>query len=120
MAGRIDHVIANLGLVLKMKSMGRDIKITDGITTCYPLCGEDSAVIDISSFDGPVAVSLIPWNFTEPVKGVTTKGLYYALDDQDIEAGSSYTFSNKPLDKTSEIAVFIRAGLMFIVVTNAN
>lgn len=118
--GRIDHVIANLGLVLKMKASGRDIKITDGITTCYPLCGEDSAVIDISSFDGPVAVSLIPWNFTEPVKGVTTKGLYYALDDQDIEAGSSFTFSNKPLDQTGEIAVFIRAGLLYIVVTIAN
>ena len=118
--GRIDHVIANLGLVLKMKASGRDIKITDGITTCYPLYGEDSAVIDISSFDGPVAVSLIPWNFTEPVKGVTTKGLYYALDDQDIEAGSSFTFSNKPLDQTGEIAVFIRAGLLYIVVTIAN
>lgn len=120
LAGRIDHVIANLGLVLKMKSQGKDIKITDGITTCYPLCGEDSVVIDISSVGGPVAVSLIPWNFTEPVKGVTTKGLYYALNDQNIEAGSSYTFSNKPDGKTPEVSVFIRAGLMFVVTTIAN
>ena len=120
LAGRIDHVIANLGLVLKMKSQGKDIKITDGITTCYPLCGEDSVVIDISSVGGPVAVSLIPWNFTEPVKGVTTKGLYYALNDQNIEAGSSYTFSNKPDEKTPEVSVFIRAGLMFVVTTIAN
>ena len=120
LAGRIDHVIANLGLVLKMKSQGKDIKITDGITTCYPLCGEDSVVIDISSVGGPVAVSLIPWNFTEPVKGVTTKGLYYALNDQNIEAGSSYTFSNKPDGKNPEVSVFIRAGLMFVVTTIAN
>ncbi|MBR6987028.1 MAG: thiamine diphosphokinase [Clostridiales bacterium] len=120
LAGRIDHVIANLSLVLKMKSQGRDIKITDGITTCYPLCGEDSVVIDVSSFDEPVAVSLIPWNFTEPVKGVTTKGLYYPLEDKNIEAGSSYTFSNKPDGKTPEVSVFIRAGLMFVVTTIAN
>ena len=120
LAGRIDHVIANLGLVLKLKSQGKDIKITDGITSCYPLYGEDSVTADVSSFEGTVAVSLIPWNFTEPVKGVTTKGLYYPLDDKDLEAGSSYSFSNKPDGKTGEISVFIRAGLMFVVVTNAN
>ena len=102
------------------KAQGRDIKITDGITTCYPLCGEDSVVIDVSSFDEPVAVSLIPWNFTEPVKGVTTKGLYYPLEDKNIEAGSSYTFSNKPDGKNHEVSVFIRAGLMFVVTTIAN
>ena len=61
-------MIANLGLVLKLKSQGKDIKITDGITSCYPLYGEDSVTVDVSSFEGPVAVSLIPWNFTEPVE----------------------------------------------------
>lgn len=119
-SGRIDHVIANMQLVLKLRSEGRKITMTDGITYCYPLCGEDSVEIDISSFAEPIAVSLIPWDFGSPVKGVTTKGLYYPLNDQDLTSGSSFSFSNHPVEKTARIAVSIRAGLLLTVVTFAN
>ena len=117
--GRIDHVIANIGMALRMRSEGRSVKITDGITYCYPLSGEDSAEIDLSVFDGPVAVSLIPWDFGSPVKGVTTKGLYYALEDQDLTAGSTFSFSNRPVDGEDKISVSIRAGILLIVATFA-
>ena len=119
-SGRIDHVIANMQLVLKLRSEGRKITMTDGITYCYPLCGEDSVEIDVSSFEESVAVSLIPWDFECPVKGVTTKGLYYPLEDHDLVAGPSFSFSNHPVSKNAPISISIRSGRLFAVVTFAN
>lgn len=118
-AGRIDHVMANLGLVLKLKSQGKSISITDGITYCYPLYGEDSATADVTPYKGHAAVSLIPCDFSNPVTGVTTEGLYYPLEDADLNFGSSFSFSNKPLGNASFIRVSIRSGLLLLVVTDA-
>ncbi len=119
-SGRIDHVIANMQLVLKLRGEGRQITMTDGITYCYPLCGEDSVEIDVSGFDEPIAVSLIPWDFGSAVKGVTTKGLYYPLEDHDLVAGPSFSFSNHPVSKNAPISITIRDGRLFAVVTFAN
>ena len=117
--GRIDHVMANLGLVLKLKSQGKSISITDGITYCYPLYGEDSTTADVTPYKGHAAVSLIPCDFSNPVTGVTTEGLYYPLEDADLNFGSSFSFSNKPLENASFIRVSIRSGLLLLVVTDA-
>ncbi len=117
--GRIDHVMANLGLVLKLKSQGKSISITDGITYCYPLYGEDTATADVTPYKGHAAVSLIPCDFSNPVTGVTTEGLYYPLENADLNFGSSFSFSNKPLENASFIRVSIRSGLLLLVVTDA-
>ena len=117
--GRIDHVMANLGLVLKLKSQGKSISITDGITYCYPLYGEDTAIADVTPYKGHAAVSLIPCDFSNPVTGVTTEGLYYPLENADLNFGSSFSFSNKPLENASFIRVSIRSGLLLLVVTDA-
>ena len=117
--GRIDHVIANLGLALKLKSQGKSISITDGVTYCYPLYGEDSATADVTRYNGNAAVSLIPCDFSNPVTGVTTEGLYYPLADAELNFGSSFSFSNKPLGNADSIRVSIRSGLLLLVVTNA-
>ena len=118
-SARIDHVIANLAISLKLKSEGRDIVVTDGVTYCYPLSGEDNVSVDVSSFEGGAAVSLIPWNFGKKVKGVTTKGLYYPLTDSDLTAGSSFSFSNHPKKSAKKISVSIRSGMLIVVVTKA-
>lgn len=117
--GRIDHVMANLGLVLKLKSQGKSISITDGITYCYPLYGEDTATADVTPYKGHAAVSLIPCDFSNPVTGVTTEGLYYPLENANLNFGSSFSFSNKPLENASFIRVSIRSGLLLLVVTDA-
>lgn len=117
--GRIDHIIANIQLALKLRSSGRNILITDGITYCYPLCGEDSVTVDTGSFTEPVAVSLVPWNFDVPVKGVTTKGLYYSLNDHDLMAGSTFSFSNCPVKDAKEFTVSVRSGMLLVTVTKA-
>ena len=118
-SARIDHVIANLGIALKLKSEGRDIVVTDGVTNCYPLVGEDKVTVDVSSYEGNAAVSLIPWNFGKSVKGVTTKGLYYPLDNADLTAGSSFSFSNHPKKTAKKIAVSVKSGMLMVVVTKA-
>ena len=116
-SGRLDHLIANLQLVLKERAQGKQIIFTDGITFCYPLSGEDSVEVDIRDFDYPLSVSLIPWNFGSDVKGVTTKGLYYALENHDLTAGVTFSFSNKPAKDADKISVSIKSGLLLVVVT---
>ena len=71
LSARIDHVIANLGLAATARSIGINIKVTDGNTYCYPLYGEDEITFDVDGFDGPVSVSLIPLDFDSPVTGST-------------------------------------------------
>lgn len=119
-SGRLDHVIANLQLALKFKKDGKKITITDGITYCYPLSGEDSVEVDVSTLKKPVSVSLVPWDFSEPVTGVTTEGLYYPLKDAELNAGSTFSFSNHPTDENGRIAIYIKGGLLLVIVTIAN
>lgn len=118
--GRFDHTIANLQLVIKFRAEGRKITYTDGVTYCYPLSGEDRVEVDITSFDRPLSVSLVPWDFSKPVTGVTTSGLYYPLNGQDLNAGSSFSFSNHPDGKTGRISVNIRSGLLLVLITFEN
>ena len=119
-SGRLDHVIANLQLSLKLREEGRKITVSDGRTYCYPLAGEDSVEIDVSTFDGPVSVSLVPWDFSQPVKGVTTRGLYYPLEEADLPAGPTFSLSNHPTDKNGRISISIKAGLLLVTATFAN
>ncbi len=115
--GRLDHVLANLSLVLKLRSEGKEIEITDGITCCYPLSGKDSCEVDVAPYNGKAAVSLVPCDFSNPVTGVTTKNLYYPLKNEDLKFGSSFSFSNHPVDGASSIKVSIKSGLLLVVVT---
>ena len=118
-SGRIDHVMANLGLALQYRSEGRKITITDGITVCVPLSGGDRAECSVISYNGEASVSLVPCSFDTPVTGVTTEGLYYALADATLTAGSSFSFSNHPVEGAKTIAVSIKSGKLLLVVTKS-
>ncbi len=119
LSGRIDHVIANLGLAVKYRSEGLKITVTDGITVCFPLSGEDRAECSVREYNGEASVSLIPCSFDTPVTGVTTEGLYYPLNDADLISGSSFSFSNHPVEDAKKIAVSIKSGKLLLVVTKA-
>lgn len=119
LSGRIDHVMANLGLAMKLRTDGYKITISDGISVCFPLSGEDSAECSLRVFKDDAAVSLIPFSFETPVTGVTTKGLYYPLTDASLIAGSSYSFSNHPEKGAYSIKVSIKSGKLLLVVTKA-
>lgn len=120
LSARIDHVIANLALALTVKGNGVDITVTDGNTYCYPLTGEDEVSFSVTGFDGDVSVSLIPMDFDTPVTGVTTEGLYYPLENADLKAGSSFSFSNHPAEGAESAKVSIKSGRLTVAVSRAD
>ena len=117
LTGRIDHVVANLGLLIKFKELGYDITATDGVSDVIPLVGPSDISIE-GGWDEDLAVSLIPFA-NDKVTGVTTSNLYYELNDATLEATSSFSISNKPKAGVKSIGVSIRAGRMLITLTKA-
>lgn len=118
LSGRIDHVMANLQIALRMHSEGYKIALTDGITDVYPMCGEDELSIDSLLYPENVVVSLVPSGMDQIVEGVTTSGLYYPLDNASINGGSSFSISNKLQDGATAFSVKIRKGNMLVVTTD--
>lgn len=119
LSGRIDHIMANLGLAMKFRTEGYKITVSDGITVCFPLSGEDRAECSVRAYKDDASVSLIPFDFDTPVTGVTTEGLYYTLKDATLTAGSSYSFSNHPVNGALSVSVSIKSGKLLLTVTKA-
>lgn len=115
--GRIDHVIANIQLAAGFLSSMNSITLSDGGTDIYVMEGEMSITCDVKRFKN-ASVSLVPLDYSVPVKGITGKGLYYPLNDIDAVAGKTLTFSNHPVSGTDEISVSIRSGRLAVIVTN--
>lgn len=117
LTGRIDHVITNMNLIVKLREEGYDITATDGITDVIPLSGKDYFAIPQCFDSSRLAVSLIP--LSEKVTGVTSKGLYYELNNQTISFGSSFSNSNKVKDGEESFSVEIETGRLLVVITEA-
>ena len=117
LTGRIDHVLANLGLLVRFREEGYDIAATDGMTDVIPLIGENKVTVE-GVWDDDVAVSLIPFA-NGIVEGVSVEGLEYRLDNQDITAVSSLTISNKPVPGTERFTVKALSGRLLITITKS-
>ncbi len=117
LTGRIDHVMANMNLILKLHEEGYDITATDGITDVIPMCGKET--VSLKGIDNPesAVVSLI-LNKGD-VKGVTTEGLYYQLDKADLSFGSSFTVSNKLMPNNDSFSVTVEEGSLLVVITDS-
>lgn len=115
-AGRIDHVLANLDCLLKMKKAGISITASDGITDIIPMTGKDHICIEGINEPSDMAVSIIP---RTECTGVTTTGLYYMMDDQTIRPGGSFTLSNKLKDGCSSFSVSSNSGDILVIITPA-
>lgn len=115
--GRIDHVLANLGLLFKFKESGYDITATDGVTDVIPvISGSTVALEGVRS--GDTAVSLVPFAGSV-VTGVTTEGLKYQLSDASLYPTSSLSISNEPGNDSSSFKVTVGDGRLLIVLTKA-
>lgn len=115
--GRIDHVMTNLNLILKLREEGYEITATDGVTDIIPLSGEDYVSIPEMLESDCLAVSLIP--MSETVTGVRSNGLYYELDNYDLSFGSSFSNSNKLKKDSKGFEISIEDGKMLVVITEA-
>ena len=110
---RLDHVLANIGLLLYACRSGMDAAIIDEHNRIRLLASEyavNEVTIDKAEQYGSY-VSLIP--VTPVVSGVTTKGLLYSLDNAVIEQGNGLTVSNEIIEKTARIQ--IESGAVLII-----
>lgn len=117
LSGRPDHMIANILLLVKLKSEGYDITLTDGVSDVIPMAGNDHIAIEGLSTEVPLNISLIPLNFDEKVTGVTTKGLFYELTDAALEAGSTFSVSNTLKEGEDSFEITMQTGKMAVIIT---
>ncbi len=111
---RIDHALANIGLLAMDELAGRPAALLDGHSriTIIRAPGPGGAAVR-RALPGRVGalVSLLP--FGPGVTGVTTEGLAYPLDDEPLPAGPARGLSNA---RTAEAAaVTVRSGLLLVV-----
>lgn len=108
LGSRVDHSLANILLLRKMHEKGISGCIADEHNTVTLI----SDRISISKKPG-YSLSLIP--ITSQVDGVTTKGLYYPLNNATIKMGSTWGVSNEFVEETAEVT--ITAGLLLVVLS---
>ena len=114
LGGRIDHALANIGLLAMPELAGKEAAILDGRsrTVLVRAPGPDGEPTErrLPGRPGDL-VSLLPLG--PGVEGVTTHGLAYPLVDEPLPAGRARGLSN--VRSASDAAVTVRRGLLLVV-----
>jgi thiamine pyrophosphokinase len=106
LGGRLDQTLGNLALLSDQRLAGLDVRLHDGLEEvffCYGRC-------EVSGERGEL-VSLIPWKGA--VKGISTEGLKWPLQNETLYPEKSRGISNELLG--SKAAVSLSAGLLLII-----
>jgi len=111
---RIDHALANVGLLAMPELVGRSAAILDGRSRMHLISapGPDGEPVEstLSGRPGDV-VSLLPVG--AGVEGVSTRGLAYPLADEPLPPGRARGLSNIRIDPDATIVV--RRGLLLVI-----
>ena len=113
LGGRWDHTLGNIMLLASTRFASARIRIIDCNQEIDLIRTGDTHVINGTPGD---TVSLIPVRNT--VVGVTTSGLEYKLDDNELVFGATLSLSNTLNSKQATIA--IEEGLLICVVIRSN
>lgn len=111
---RIDHALANIGLLAMPALAGRRVVLldarsrislirapgSDGLPVVTPLPGRTGDLVSLL----PVGAGVV---------GVTTRGFAYPLDDEPLPAGPARGLSNVRMSPDASVAV--RGGLLLVV-----
>lgn len=108
LGGRLDHLLANVGLLLNARARGIRARLVDDATDAW-LAGRRAA-LDARRGD---LVSLLP--LSHHVLGVTTRGLKYPLRRATLRAGSSLGASNVVISTPATVRV--KGGDLLVIVT---
>lgn len=103
---RIDHMLANIHLLLKAHKKGIKASIVDEnntITLITSHCDFESEIGEI--------ISLLP--MSEMVTGIKTEGLKYPLDDGIMEIGRPYGISNEAVGR--KVSISIKSGILILI-----
>lgn len=106
LGGRLDMTLGNLSLLTRPDLRLIDIKLDDGIEQAFFVRDE----VSITGKAGDI-VSLLPWGGI--VEGVTTVGLRWPLDGEDLKPHESRSISNEM--QTSEAKIQIGSGLLLCI-----
>ena len=111
---RIDHALANIGLLAMPALAGKRAILLDGRSRVSLIRAPD---VDGAAVACPLAgrtgdtVSLLPMG--SGVEGVTTRGLRYSLADEPLPPGGARGLSNVRTSSTAEVV--LRRGLLLVV-----
>jgi len=106
LGGRVDHMLANISLLVLCVKRGVDAKIVD--KDCELLVIDRSCVINGRKGE---TVSLIP--MSSDVRGITLEGFMYPLSDGLMEIGKPYGVSNRLVGTRGTISV--KSGYLLII-----
>jgi thiamine pyrophosphokinase len=106
LGGRVDQTIANILLLTLPLLSGRDVRLIDGSQTAF-IVREEARIVGQPGD----TVSLIP--LAGPARGVSTRGLAYALTEGSLPFGPALGVSNE-MD-SSEAWVQVREGFLLCV-----
>jgi thiamine pyrophosphokinase len=115
---RLDHALANLGLLAMPELAGLDVRLVATDARVRLLAAPDAAGAVVTAvLAGRVGdlVSLLPVG--ADVSGVTTHGLTYPLHDEPLLAGRTRGLSN--VRAAEEASVAVRDGRLLVVETPA-
>lgn len=108
LGGRLDHLLANVELVMLAAERGARLRIVDGKTEAFLAQGRTA--LDARRGD---LVSLL--SLSRRSSGITTKGLKYPLRNATLRAGSTLGISNEIVSLPASVTV--GAGRLLLVVT---
>lgn len=109
---RLDHVLANLNLLLKVNQAGIECYIVDEANRVRLLeASRNSHCIIRKEEQYGKYVSLIP--LEEVVEGLSITGVMYPLQKERVYQGNSLTVSNQIVDEQAEIS--LDKGRIFVI-----
>ena len=116
--GRLDHTLANIGLLGHPRLDARPARLLDARTRIGLVTGpgpDGEPVESVLRGEAGDIVSLLPQS--EIVEGVTTAGLEYPLRDEPLKAGPARGLSNVRVAQVARVT--IRTGRLLVVETPA-
>lgn len=106
LGGRWDHTFANVAMLAMPELQGRQVRLIDERQRLFLV--RDQALLEGQRGD---TLSLLP--LTPTVCGITTRGLFYALDDATLHFERARGVSNILIDPPGFIS--LREGLLLVV-----
>ncbi|MFQ3662007.1 MAG: thiamine diphosphokinase [Chloroflexaceae bacterium] len=104
--GRWDQGLSNVALLALPELAGRRVRLLDVDQEAYLARGETQIAGAVGD-----TISLLP--IGGPARGVTTRGLYYALEDDELRFERSRGISN--LIARTPASVLVREGMLLVV-----
>ena len=105
---RMDHTLANLYLLQSIVEKNYKACIINERNTIYLI----DKRIELEGEKGTL-ISLLP--FSDQVTGITTKGLYYALNDDNMHKDNPYGVSNRFVEDS--ISISIDSGFLLVILS---